>query len=263
MYYPLQIPYLLNQAQSEAFYYTEEPISPLFSAFVICFWEMSPRTQERKKVEHVMIADGCIDLVADFEGGKIGFAGVSRTNFCSESVLPFWSMGARLKPGAFYQLAGVSAMAAMDTFLPLEAVDDSFDSEYYFSLPFAEAKGYLRDFITKLSMGKSPDMFTSLFDDLFDIQGTHIPVTVMDLYQRLNFSPRQCQRLFARHFGLTPQMVLSILRFQQCLLALTWGEMMPNDLLKVASYYDQPHFIRDFKRHIGMTPPELVRMYLS
>jgi AraC-like DNA-binding protein len=263
MYYPIQVSYLLNQAHAEAVHYTEEPVSSLFSPFVICFWERHPRTQEKKTVENVMVTDGCIDFVSDFESGKIGFAGMSRTNFCFEIALPSRSMGARLKPGAFYQLTGVSAMAAMDTFLPLESVDESFDSEYYFSLPFTEAKGYLRDFVTKLSMGKTPDKFTLLFDDLFDVQGTNIPVTTLELYQKLNFGPRQCQRLFARHFGLTPQMVLSILRFQRCLLALAWGQASPADFLERAPFYDQSHFVRDFKRHIGLTPPELVRMYLS
>ncbi len=56
-------------------------------------------------------------------------------------------------------------------------------------------------------------------------------------------------------------MVLSILRFQRCLQILTSNQAKPADILTVTNYYDQPHFNKDFKRHLGITPLELMARY--
>ncbi|MGO2891387.1 MAG: helix-turn-helix domain-containing protein, partial [Enterococcus devriesei] len=65
----------------------------------------------------------------------------------------------------------------------------------------------------------------------------------------------------AQNYGLTPKMVLSILRFQKCLQILTAQQAKPADILAVTDYYDQPHFNRDFKRYLGITPLELLARY--
>ncbi len=96
---------------------------------------------------------------------------------------------------------------------------------------------------------------------LFNALSKSVPGAVNELYTMLHFSPRQCQRLFAMHYGITPQLALCILRFQKCLEILTTGEARPYDAMNAAGYYDQSHFIKDFKRNLGITPLELVRKY--
>lgn len=257
MYYPIQIPYILNKAFSEAVEYTEE-IEERFKDFLICFWQMQPKSNNTETVENIIITDGCIDLVADFEGKQIGFVGMSKTNFEFKINAPYCSYGARMKPGAFYALTGISATDAMDNFIPISAFDGDFDAEHFFSLPFDEAKLVFKDYFSKLIGKKIADEYIELFDEF----NNNSPTAVEQIYDRLNFSPKQCQRLFKRHFGLSPQMVLCILRFQKCLEILTSGKSTPSDVLNAVSYYDQSHFINDFKRNIGLTPFELVRKYI-
>jgi AraC-like DNA-binding protein len=233
--------------------FAEETVRAL-EGFVICFWEMTPLTGRKNEIDNVIVTDGCIDLVADYDGGRIGYAGMSKTDFHYKIDSSERYMGARLKPGAFYQLTGLPAGAAMDTFLPIAEVDGAFDSGAFFSLPFERAKARFREYLGALIGEKSPDNFTLLFDEL-----SRLPhITAAELYRMLHFSPRQCQRLFSRRFGLTPQMALCLVRFQRCLEMLTGGAA--GDAPEIA-YYDQSHFIRDFKRHIGLTPFELVRRY--
>jgi methylphosphotriester-DNA--protein-cysteine methyltransferase len=102
-----------------------------------------------------------------------------------------------------------------------------------------------------------PDLFTGLFDTIAEVRLS----TTKELYTLLHFSPRQCQRLFAKHFGITPKMTLSIVRFQTCLEILTSDKSRPADVMRITGYYDQPHFINDFKRNLGITPLELIRTY--
>lgn len=256
MYYPIQIPYILNREFSENMKYTETSAAEC-GGFVICFWEMQPLNNTQLSIENVIATDACIDIVALFDEKTIGFAGMSRTEFHFRQDIPNRSFGARMMPGAFHQLTGFPATAAMDTFLPIEAVFGDFDRSLFFSLPIGQAKEYFRNFISDRTQRKTTNTFITLFNTLSD----NTPANTKELYQLLHFSPRQCQRLFAKHYGITPKMVLSVIRFQKCLEILTSPKAKPADILNVTGYYDQPHFIKDFKRNIGITPLELIRIY--
>jgi AraC-like DNA-binding protein len=220
---------------------------------------MRPLSNVEKIVENIIVADACIDLVADYDGKRIGFAGMSRTEFHFKINLPSYSMGIRFKPGAFHALTNISAKEAMDTFLPINVIDKKFDSESFFALPFLEAKRFLLNYIGAIIQDKNPNKFILLFDELNE----SIPDAASEIYQKLYYSHRQCQRLFIKNYGLSPQMILCILRFQKCLNILTSGKADTNDVMNVLNYYDQSHFINDFKRNIGLTPLELVRKYAS
>ena len=254
MYYPIQVPYILNKMFSEHILYTEEIVTSL-QDFVICVWEMTPRTVDKKDIPHIIVADGCIDLVVDYNSKTIGFGGMSKTYFNDVIQMPDKFCGARMKPGAFQQLTGLPATAAMDKFVSLKILDSAFDIDTFFSLPFEQTKVYFIDYLHKLVSGKQPNSFVKMFDEF----STSPPFTAAELYETLNLGPRQCQRLFMKHFGITPQMALSILRFQRCVEILTSKKANPNEVLEATTYYDQSHFIKDFKRNIGLTPFEYLQ----
>jgi len=258
MYYPIQIPNILNKSFAEAMNYSEEVV-PAFQDFVICLWEILPRSEQKATTDQIIIADGCIDFVIDYDYKHIGFAGMSKTLFQDEISLPSRYIGARLKPGAFHALTGLPATAAMDKAYRLNKLDKNFDPDAFFALPFDEAKKFLKSYLGNLIANKQPTEFTTLFDEF----SADIPNSVTEIYEKLHFSPKQCQRLFSKHFGLSPQMVLCIIRFQKCLELLTTNKELPNDVLDKLNYYDQSHFIKDFKKNIGLTPFELVRRYTS
>lgn len=256
MYNPVQIPQILDYSFSQSIVYLED-YDEKARAFAICFWEMQPTNNCRTYAGNVIVADGCIDLVVNFDEQGLGFSGMSETvyDYTVEASCRF--MGVRLKPGAFAQLTGLPASYAMDNFFPLKNFDPSFDESSFFSLPFSKAKHLFKNYVIGLMKEKEPDEFVQLFDLLNEA----VPSSVSELYEHLSLSPRQCQRLFAHHFGYTPQKALSILRFQHCLKVLTSKEARPSDLLSVAHYCDQSHCIKDFKKNIGLTPLELVAKY--
>ncbi|MCL2846485.1 MAG: helix-turn-helix domain-containing protein [Firmicutes bacterium] len=249
MYYPTQIPYKLNKEFSRLINYTEETL-PSLSDFVICIWEMIPKMDERNTVTNVIVTDGCIDLVADFKYGEIGFAGFGKTLFDDKIKTPSRYMGARLKPGAFHAITGLDASMAMDKFLPLSRADKNFNKKEFFESNQTKTKQLFTELIERLCQNKTPNQYTRLFDELYD----DLPDTACELYTRMGYSPKQCQRHFDRNFGLTPQVVLNILRFQKCL-------ENPGNAMEKSNYYDQAHFIKDFKKHIGITPNELIKLY--
>jgi len=251
MYYPLQIPSILNKELSQHISHTEEIVESL-KDFVICIWQTKPLTQKKMSASSVILTDGCIDLVVLCDDRKVGYSGISKTNFNYIDDLPATAFGARLKPGAFEQLTKASAKKAMDAFLPLDTIDTNFNCNYFFSLKYEESKEYFINYLQPLLSNKTQTRYVTLFDELIKTP----PSSPTEIYEKFDYSPLQCQRYFAKHFGISPQTVLSILRFQYCLDVLTSGEATPNEVLEVVDFYDQSHFIKDFKKNIGLTPFE-------
>lgn len=256
VYYPIQVPFLLNDAFTQAVVYNETVI-PECSAFILCFWSMHPKTKQHRQVKNVIIADGCIDLIVDFDRKEIFFTGNQQTEFDYEIETPAYFFGARMMPGAFHQLTGLPAERAMNDRVFLQNVFNDLDQSRFFSAGFEQAQKIFQDYLVEKFEKMTPNDFTKLFPRLFEFP----PKNTKELYDQLYFSPRQCQRVFSKNFGLTPKMVLSILRFQKCLQILTSEQAVPSDIMAVTNYYDQPHFNKDFKHYLGITPLDLVSRY--
>ena len=256
MYYPIQIPSVLNPDYKNYLVYKEEVVTSI-QDFVICIWESYSHANQVATIEEIIITDGCIDLVVDYENKQIMYAGMSSTVYDYTHQLPAKNFGARLKPGAFHQITGLPASSAMDSGLPLIKEDTSFDLDYFWSLSFDEAKLYFICYLEKRCKCLSADPYTRLFDQLIE----HPVETVSDLAALLYVSPRKCQRDARKIFGISPQVILSIIRFQRCLTIILDKKAASIDVLSAINYYDQPHMIRDFKRNIGITPFELLKRY--
>jgi methylphosphotriester-DNA--protein-cysteine methyltransferase len=150
----------------------------------------------------------------------------------------------------------LSAEKAMDGFVSLEDFDMAFSASKFFGLQPTEQKVVLKEYLFALAENKKPTEFMELFDNLY----TDTPDNVSEICRMLNYSQKQCGRLFKKHFGLTPKMILSILRFQNALRILAADNVKQSDILRIEGYYDQPHFNRDVKQSIGLTPLELIRI---
>jgi methylphosphotriester-DNA--protein-cysteine methyltransferase len=79
--------------------------------------------------------------------------------------------------------------------------------------------------------------------------------TVEEAARRAGVSARQVDRLFARELGLAPKTVARVLRFQTALRALMRDPAVSlADASANAGYFDQPHFVREFRRLSGGVP---------
>ena len=83
---------------------------------------------------------------------------------------------------------------------------------------------------------------------------------VSDLAERIGTSSRSLERLSLRAFGFSPKLLLRRQRFLRSL-----AQFMLDPSLKwIATldwqYVDQAHFVRDFKRFMGMSPSQYARM---
>ncbi|WP_240903895.1 helix-turn-helix domain-containing protein [Chengkuizengella sediminis] len=80
--------------------------------------------------------------------------------------------------------------------------------------------------------------------------------------EQIQINKRKLQRMFQQYVGVSPKWVIKLYRLQNA------AEMIDHnsnhDWLKLSmdlGYYDQSHFIKDFKNIIGKTPDEYARKH--
>ena len=252
MYRPSQPQHLFNEAYKEKLKYTETVI-PALSDVLICLWE-SVSEDIIGSIIDVIVADGCIDLIVNVLDKSIFYCGMSQTNFNAIATFPEHYFGFRLKPGAFLALTGLESTVAMDNILPLDEVYCHFDKASFFEMTVPEMKQFLINYLMHLAKNVRKSDYIQLFEHLY-IQKFS---TTELLYDYMELSPRQIQRQFKKHYGLTPQMVISIIKFQHCLNVLLEH---PSDRAHlIENYYDKSHFINAFKKNIGLTPVEFITL---
>ena len=85
-------------------------------------------------------------------------------------------------------------------------------------------------------------------------------VDVTRLVEASGVGRRQLERRFADAVGIGPALLASIFRFRRVFDVIEHDTSRPwTDAALDAGYYDQSHFIREFRRFVGCTPSEFTR----
>lgn len=85
-------------------------------------------------------------------------------------------------------------------------------------------------------------------------------VAIRELERRTGYSRRYLDLLFNKHVGVSPKVLAGIFRFQR--FYRKWAEGLPYDVFKdelYEYYFDQAHFVREFKKMTGYSPRKFSR----
>jgi len=77
---------------------------------------------------------------------------------------------------------------------------------------------------------------------------------ITDLSARNNISSRYVTQLFSQYTGIQPKLLSKINRFQYSLSLVSSSDQDLTSIAYDAGYFDQSHFIREFKLFTGITP---------
>jgi AraC-like DNA-binding protein len=167
-------------------------------------------------------------------------------------------VGVKFRPGGFLPFYGRSVHTLTNRAIPISAVfgpaaDDLAEAvRAEPDTPFAVMEAFLRE------RRPAPD---PNLDVLGDIVRTMLEdpavVRVDELAERHAMSPRTLQRLFRRYVGVSPKWVLQRYRLHEAAERIAEGR--DGDWAATAlelGYFDQAHFIRDFKALIGASPAQ-------
>jgi AraC-like DNA-binding protein len=84
--------------------------------------------------------------------------------------------------------------------------------------------------------------------------------SIADVTDEIGLSPRRFSQVFEEEVGLTPKLYCRVRRFQQVLRVIHQGQPFEwANLALACGYYDQAHFIHDFRAFSGISPTAYLR----
>lgn len=103
----------------------------------------------------------------------------------------------------------------------------------------------------------TPESFCQLF---YSFKKCNPTIQVAEFCQNNNFGIRKLERMFNKYVGLSAKTYSILNRFQDSLNQLSHSDYSNlSDIAYGNDYFDQMHFIRDFKRFSGNTPKNFIR----
>jgi AraC-like DNA-binding protein len=258
--------------------YDERPAGPLLRSLVDRFWVLETSSADPSLVQPVL-PDGHEEIMAHVgapfaelaaDGGQHTQATVLMAAQMTESARLVTRpgalvVGARLRPHAAALLTGVPQHLLTGNIHDLSSIDRTLAFKIRAHLSGRQDPHNVMDafeqlltaaFATRIDAAQLRPS-ASLVRAVMMATRVHGLVRVDDLATTAGVSARQLERQFATHVGLSPKRFLRVLRFQQVLAALREPSATPSGWADVAAqhgFYDQAHFINDFKHFTGETP---------
>jgi AraC-like DNA-binding protein len=234
---------------------------PALAPFVAHFWSVhwdlashGPRIAETLSHPNVHLA---------LEPGDSRVVGVVRRRFTRRLAGRGSVFGIKFRPGGFYPFLGgpvsrlTDRVVALTTALGKEwgGLEATVHAQVEDAARVAAAEAFL---LPRLPPRDPAAEATGRLVDLVLADPT--VCRVEDLVARSGESVRQLQRRFARHVGVGPKWVIQRYRLHEALARIERGESLDWPALALdLGYFDQAHFIRDFKALVGCAPGEYAR----
>lgn len=192
-----------------------------------------------------------------FIGGKL-----RREHPLMESLGPLGLFGCELAPTGFYRLFHRTADGFTDDIADFAALFPEqaawLDTHLDPQVPAAETVAAFETFFRQLQdTALETSEIDAVLDEIAEARGM---VAIADIARKAGLSERQLHRAFVRIVGIPPKHHAKIVQIQSVMCALEAGDS--NTLASLAAdhgYFDQSHFIRDFKRYIRANPVHFLR----
>jgi AraC-like DNA-binding protein len=253
--------------------YTTYATGGLLESFVKCFWTLEAPAAERPEKQRI-VPDGCMEMI--FHYGDLYRQYTSGTdNIIQPACFVFGQITApleieptgrtgifavRFHPDGFTPFATLPVKEMENRAVPLQILfgHEGLQLQAAMLQPIdtAERIVLIENFLLQqLGTPQAIDRIARAgVDALLQLNGT-LPVDALS--EQLHISRRQLERKFAAAIGISPKQLARIIRLQATLKML--GQQPAVSLTALAhenGYYDQAHFIKDFKEFTGMPPGE-------
>ncbi len=234
------------------------PCSPDLASLVerhwVTRWALPPGAESTV----TLLPHPCVNVVLD--GGTLVVSGVQLGRFTRVLAGAGGAHGVKFRPGGFLPLLGSPVSELTGRVQPLSALWGADVTRLERTLTATSDVGErvraVEEFLRR--RWPDPDPKVELVGEIVRALLHDRAVTrVDDVTRRFGLTARTLQRLFHRYVGVSPKWVLQRYRVHEAAARLaegggrSWAELAVE-----LGYFDQPHFIRDFTRAVGMPPTE-------
>lgn len=236
------------------------PCSPDLSGLVERHWVTRWHLPPEVRSSVTLLPHPVVNLVLDT--GRLVVSGVLTERFTRELTGRGGAHGVKFRPGGFYPLLRSPVSELTGQIFPLEQLwgadvtrlEDELNATEDVGRRVRAVEGFLR------RRWPEPDPHVELVGRVVQALLHDRTITrVDDVTRRFALSARTLQRLFQRYVGVSPKWVLQRYRLHEAAARLSEGTSRSwAEVAVELGYFDQPHFIRDFTRVVGMPPTEYV-----
>ncbi|MGS2761907.1 DUF6597 domain-containing transcriptional factor [Sinomicrobium sp. M5D2P9] len=255
--------------------YIEYKPHPALSEYVECFWSTDVTNTISPRDIESFIPDGNIELVFNFgdphtevKNGKkecvkdSHISGIQSKS--SHVVLPgrLKYFCVRFKPGGAFPFLGIPAHLFANKNYPLDILlgkEYLFLEEQIFEAPndtdrIKILENFLLNKLSRTDFVSDYRFVKSCINSLFH---TENPLKINDLGKLHRTNYKTIERKFKKILGLNPSELLKIKRINNVVWYMHNAENIPlTEAAYACGYYDQSHFIREFKQVTDLTPRE-------
>ncbi|MCE7040356.1 helix-turn-helix domain-containing protein [Dyadobacter sp. CY312] len=243
------------------------------TALVKCYWTLeSPK--EKTPRRNAIVPDGCMKMI--FHYGDV-YRHYSENGDCTTlprcfvigqltrhyEVEPAGETGTFFvcfHPNGFLPFATMPIKEMENTAVPLDKLFGSDGQEIAEKILYAGTTQERIDLIETFLFNRLADKNTADFivkSTIETILTANGQLTVDELSRKTNTNRRQLERKFSATVGLSPKQLSKTIRLQATLKTLLTQKVTSlTGLAYEGEYYDQAHFIKDFKEFTGITPKE-------
>lgn len=247
--------------------------SGILSRYIKYFWTCA---HDRDALE-VMYPTGCMELCIDItDGDTVRHRGNQSMTVPRLEVLGHWTIPtkATIKKGNTCLITRFQPYAGA-LFFPNQVSDFTNESIDLFDILSNECNGfYYRLMEQPLLEQKVKVLEAFLIDRLVGTPKKQDKIGLVEvlcnsinrngdsfdmsrLAAETGFSVRYIQKLFLNYVGISPNSFFSVQRFNRSLNLVRSAELSLTNIAYECGYYDQAHFIREFKSYTGLTPSQL------
>lgn len=251
-------------------YYTIPP-SPILSRYVRMFWALEHDVAAGQPYIHRTMADGCPEMVFHYKGvfdellpsGKIeksftsGISGQTQTFNRYQINRSFGIFGAYLYPYTIPCLFNIPATDISNQTPNLQELWGQQGKDLEERMMLADnnqqrasiLSGFLEQRLIQHNKPQPP-----VFNAISHIIKTKGTTRIESLAKDYYLSTRQFERSFKQFAGFTPKLFSRLARFQSVIAQYGKSWQSLTHLAYDCGYYDQSHFIHDFKEFSGFHP---------
>jgi len=251
-------------------HYNEFSPSAVLRPLVRCYWHISESSRSERVLQQRVFPDGCIDVIYNLGssfhraghpetlGRSIILVGAMLSPIRVEFAGLLDAVGIRFQPAGAFPFLRLPLYEITDRVVPVRELPDELTFAAYEEM--AEATDIsariqrLDSTVLKAycSVRKSEESLARILAAIDKEDGI---VSMDALRKSTNLGTRQFERNFKIQTGLTPKAFCRIARFRAALATMK-RDHAPNWAILAchSGFYDQSHFIHEFKRLTGLTP---------
>ena len=260
-------------------YQTFEPGSDL-AMLIKCYWTLED-SRLQKAEKQIIVPDGCMEMIfhyGDLYRQYIGDGNSILQPRCFVigqltrplEIEPTGRTGifsVRFHPNGFLPFADISIKEMENTAVPLEKLfgrDGRDIEEKILEAHSVKERIDLSEtfLLKKLNRLETIDQIVRMTVET--IMTGNGQLSVEEISKQTKIHRRQMERKFSLAIGLSPKQLSKIIRLQIALkIMLSGNEKNLTSLAYDNDFYDQSHFIKDFRELVGMTPKDFYGEHLK